>query len=201
MWIKTQYVCRLIAYGASVSDVHVRLRAFMQVYEPISIADWALICPRWAPFRAKPATPILREGDVCGHVYFLDAGLARYRYLDAEGVDRTKFFTEPPCVFTAQRSFNAGGPSREAITAVTTCEGSRIGRADTDALLAAVPAFATFVRKLVAEVQGFTEDILAEAQTMTAEERYARMLTERPTLLRDLPLKYLASYLGVAPPQ
>ena len=44
-----------------------------------------------------------------------------------------------------------------------------------------------------------TEDILVETQTMTAEERYGRMLAERPTLLRDLPLKYLASYLGVAP--
>ena len=153
MWIKTQYVCRLIAYGAPVSEVHVRLRAFMQAYEPISAADWALISPRWAPFRAKPATPILREGEVCRHVYFLNGGLARYHYADEEGVDRTKFFIEPPYVFTAQRSFNAGEPSREAITAVTACTDLRISRDDVSTLLGEVPAFATFVRKLVAEVQ------------------------------------------------
>ena len=182
-----------------MSDVHARLRSFSRAYEPIGAADWTEIVARWMPWSTSAGGEILREGQVCRHVYFLDAGLTRYHFADAEGVDRTKFFTEPPYVFTAQRSFNAGVPSREAITAVADCGGLRISKSDVDVLLARVPAFATFVRKLVAEVQGFTEDILVEAQTMTAEERYARMLEERLGLLRQLPLKHLASYLGIAP--
>jgi hypothetical protein len=57
----------------------------------------------------------------------------------------------------------------------------------------------TFVRKLIQEVQYFTEQILQEVQTETAENRYEKMLKVNPTLLKRLPLKYLASYFGIAP--
>ena len=49
------------------------------------------------------------------------------------------------------------------------------------------------------EVQFFTEQILLDAQSITAEERYRKMTIEQPNLLLQLPLKHVASYLGVAP--
>jgi len=33
----------------------------------------------------------------------------------------------------------------------------------------------------------------------TAEERYQSLFTDRPKLLQEIPLKYLASYVGVTP--
>jgi len=56
-----------------------------------------------------------------------------------------------------------------------------------------------FARKIIQEVQFFTEEILEELQTETAELRYEKMLKNRPTLLQRIPLKHLASYLGIAP--
>lgn len=76
--------------------------------------------------------------------------------------------------------------------------GLRIGRADNDALLR-LPAYAEFARLLIAEVQGFTEDLLLASTTRTAADRYAELLAQRPALARDVPLKILASYLGIAP--
>ena len=33
----------------------------------------------------------------------------------------------------------------------------------------------------------------------TAEKRYLNLFTERPQLIKEIPLKYLASYIGVTP--
>jgi hypothetical protein len=56
-----------------------------------------------------------------------------------------------------------------------------------------------FARKIIQEVQFFTEEILEALQTETAEQRYEKMLKNNPMLLQSLPLKHLASYLGIAP--
>lgn len=35
--------------------------------------------------------------------------------------------------------------------------------------------------------------------TKSPEERYLALFTERPELIKHIPLKYLASYIGVTP--
>ena len=62
-----------------------------------------------------------------------------------------------------------------------------------------VKSWNTFVRKLIQEVQYFTEKILEEIQTETAEKRYEKMLKNEPLPLQRIPLKYLASFFGIAP--
>ncbi len=57
----------------------------------------------------------------------------------------------------------------------------------------------SFGRKITQEVQFFTEEILEELQTETAEDRYFKLLNNQPSLVQRIPLKYLASYLGIAP--
>jgi len=56
-----------------------------------------------------------------------------------------------------------------------------------------------FVRKLIQEVQYFTEQILEEMQSNTAEERYIKMMEENDSILTNVSLKHIASYLGIAP--
>ena len=59
--------------------------------------------------------------------------------------------------------------------------------------------WSNFIRELIQEVQSFTEEILEELQTETAEIRYRKMLESNNNLLQRVPLKHLASYLGIAP--
>ena len=62
-----------------------------------------------------------------------------------------------------------------------------------------IPNWSAFVRKLIQEVQYFTEQILEESQSYTAEERYIKMTEAQSSLLNNVPLKDIASYLGIAP--
>ncbi|MEO1714918.1 MAG: Crp/Fnr family transcriptional regulator, partial [Bacteroidota bacterium] len=119
-------------------------------------------------------------------------------YVEREDTERNKFFTVAPYCFTSQRSFNEQIPATEYIASIEPCDLYRMPQKTAIELLK-LPAWNTFVRKLTQEVQFYTENILEELQNQTAEERYRQLLEQESALIQRLPLKHLASYLGIAP--
>ncbi|GMQ25398.1 Crp/Fnr family transcriptional regulator [Algoriphagus sp. oki45] len=140
---------------------------------------------------------ILQEGKVCRHLYFLESGLLHF-YINKEGNNITKFFTEAPYFFTSQASFNSQKPANENIQSIEKSIVWQISYRHTNDLYK-LKSWTDFARKIIQEVQFFTEEILEELQTETAEFRYKKMLVNEPELLKRIPLKILASYLGIAP--
>ena len=140
---------------------------------------------------------LLQEGKICRHLYFLEKGLLRY-YFDKEGLEITKYFTTAPYMFTPQTSFSQTIPATESIQAIENSIVWMMKREDAYRLLE-IPSWSEFIRKLIQQVQIYTEEILRDLQTETAENRYRSMLINEPEMVQRIPLKYLASYLGIAP--
>jgi len=101
-------------------------------------------------------------------------------------------------MFTSQQSFNFQIPARESIIAVEESMVWKMKREDAFALLE-MKSWSEFVRLLVQEVQHLTEEIMAEQKVETAETRYRKMLLENSDIVQKVPLKHLASFLGIAP--
>lgn len=173
------------------------VRQIIETYAPLSDEDWAAIASRLAVEQLPKGAVLLQEGAVCRYVYFLESGLLRY-YRLADGIEATKFFTVAPYCFTSQRSFTRQEPAAESIATLEESTVWRMSRQDAYALFDN-QAWSTFVRELVQEVQYYTEQLLQAAQTQTAEDRYRALLEQNPDLLNRVSLKYLASYLGIAP--
>lgn len=56
------------------------------------------------------------------------------------------------------------------------------------------------MRKILNEIQEYTDEFFLEAKTETAETRYKNLLEKYPaSLIQNIPLKHLASFLGIAP--
>lgn len=174
------------------------IRQFIEKYTALSDTDWKKIADIFSQKTIEKDTILLEEGKICKHLYFVETGLLRF-YINKDGNDITKFFTEAPYMFTSQVSFTAELPSKENIQAIEKCVLWETTLKQANDLLE-LHAWNTFVRKLILEVQYYTEEILQEMQTETAENRYSKMLKENPDFLQRIPLKYLASYLGVAAP-
>ena len=172
-------------------------RQFIAGYVPISDAEWAPVAAQLVPRTARPGELLVEAGRVCRHLYFLESGLMRF-FVWKDGLDVTKFFTEAPYAFTSQRSFAQQQPAAESVEALEVSQLWELPHAVAYGLLNQ-PTWAEFVRRLTQEVQFFTENILEELQTDTAETRYQRLLRERPQLVQRVPLRHLASYLGIAP--
>jgi CRP-like cAMP-binding protein len=172
-------------------------RQFIHNYTTLSDADWASVEKYLVRMEIKKETILLQEGKICRYLYFLESGLLRF-FIVKNGNDVTKYFTEIPYCFTSIKSFEAQIPATESIE---TLEDTVLWAMAFDSVQALqnIPAWNTFTRKLIQEVQTFTDEILEEIQTETAENRYKKMLTDNDPLLQRVPLKHLASYLGIAP--
>lgn len=172
-------------------------REYIGRYQVLTEGEWAAVEACLHPVALASGEVLQVQGTVCRWFWFLEAGLLRY-YTEGDGHERTKFFTLAPYAFTAQRSFTTGLPAEEAIDALEPCRIWALSVEDANRLLQ-WPGWSAFVRKLVLEVQAYTEALLVDMQTLSAEQRYAKLLEQEPELLRRVPLKYLASYLGIAP--
>ena len=173
-------------------------RAFIATYTAIGDAEWALVTAKLEARTVAAGTLLVEAGRVCRHLYFLESGLMRF-FVWKDGRDVTKFFTEAPYAFTSQRSFAGQQPASENVEALEDSVLWQLPAAAAFALLDTVPAWAAFVRLLTQQVQHYTENILEELQTETAEARYRTLLRDRAQLVQRVPVRHLASYLGIAP--
>ncbi|MEL6864907.1 MAG: cyclic nucleotide-binding domain-containing protein [Bacteroidota bacterium] len=172
-------------------------RSYIHQYVILPEQDWQMIEKLIQRREIKKNDFLLREGQICRHLHFLERGLLRYFRLQ-DGQEKIKFFTFPPYLCTSQRSLNRQIPSRESIQAI---EDSLLWDIPYSAIkpLRQLASWNQFILQLIREVQYFTEEIYVDMQGQLAENRYRRFLHESPEMVQRIPLQYLASFLGIAP--
>jgi CRP-like cAMP-binding protein len=172
-------------------------RKFIEQYTQVSDNEWLVINEAFERKLFAKNEIILKEGSVCRYFYFLQTGLIRcFTFYD--GTDITKYFTTAPYCFTSIESFRKQSLAEESIQ---TLEESVIWFAARNKLeeLKAINSWNEFTRKLLQEVHQFTRNSLQEIKTKTADQRYKELLINKPEVINRIPLKYLSSFLGVAP--
>lgn len=173
-------------------------REFIEKYVTLTDDDWEAVRQAFERRVFSKDEIILEEGKLCRYFYFLETGLLRF-YYNIDGQDVTKTFVIAPYCFTSKISFRnqcAAGESiqvlQDTVVWQTTYEKYRS--------LEKINAWNIFMRKLLNEIQEFTEQLMLESKTQTAEMRYERLLKVYPTsLIQQIPQKHLASFLGIAP--
>jgi CRP-like cAMP-binding protein len=174
------------------------LRKFIERYSKLKDSEWHSIEQLFVVREFNKNEIILEEGKVCRFFYFLDSGLIRF-YNTIDGNDLTKTFTIAPYCFTSKISFRKQTASNEGIQALEKTKVWQISY-ENYKNLEELNSWNIFIRKLLNEIQEFSESFYLEIRTMTAEDRYRKMVNEYPNeLIQKIPLKYLSSFLGVAP--
>ena len=141
---------------------------------------------------------ILAPGRTCRALYFMDEGYARF-YTESDGHDVTRHFVLPGLLFTVSSSFESGLPAREGLQTLTSGRVRRLGREANAALAAACPPWDRFRQGYVRAVYAYLDSALDEARYRTAAERYESFVESYPEVVLDVPLHYVASYLGMTP--
>ena len=173
------------------------LRKFIEQYTRVPDDEWLIINEAFERKLFAKNEFILKEGSVCRHFYFLQTGLIRC-FTNLDGTDITKYFTAAPYCFTSIESFTKQKPADESIQ---TLEESVIWFASAKKLeqLKILSSWNEFTTRLLQEVQQFSRNSLLETKTKTADQRYRELLINKPEVIQRIPLKYLCSFLGVAP--
>jgi CRP-like cAMP-binding protein len=135
-------------------------------------------------------------GHTCKTVYFINKGMARIYYFN-DGIDITESFSFENNIIARVESLFTGKPSRKAIQILEDAEIVAINANRLFQLYDDFPEIERLFRKIFEAAYVETVNRIEGIQFHSAEERYNALLTEAPNVLMRVPLKYVASYLGI----
>ncbi|SDT68919.1 cAMP-binding domain of CRP or a regulatory subunit of cAMP-dependent protein kinases [Mucilaginibacter mallensis] len=141
---------------------------------------------------------LLQEGDVCHYSCFIVRGCLRMYTVGDDGIEHILRFAVENWWISDRESFNNGSPSRCNIDALENCEVILIEKHDFIHLLTAIPKFRTFVDRLLARSFDAVQNRIMDSITHSTEERYQNFVTRFPGIFSRVPLRMIASYLGVS---
>lgn len=135
-------------------------------------------------------------GHTCKTIYFIKKGVARIYYFK-DGIDITESFFFENSIIARVESLFTGKPSRKAIQILEDAEIIAINARQLFKLYDSFPEIERLFRKIFEAAYVDTVNRIEGMQFHTAEERYNALLNQAPDVLKRVPLKYVASYLGI----
>lgn len=139
----------------------------------------------------------IEDGQICKEVAFVISGILRSFYTSSEGEEHTYCITFPDNMMTAYTSFIREIPSIENIQAITDVEVLIISKEDIDKLAAKNINWMTILKMIAEEQYIELENRIFQLQRDSATTRYLQLLENKPAYIQQIPLHYLASYLGI----
>ncbi|GAA4048273.1 Crp/Fnr family transcriptional regulator [Hymenobacter glaciei] len=174
-----------------------QLQQFLQSTGAISAVQAVEISASFSLRHLSRHDFLLQAGQVSDTYFFISRGLLRSFALDPDGTEVTTGLAGPGQVVFEVASFFNRTPSLEYIQALTDCEGWCLSYQQLNELFHARSEFREFGRGVL--VRGFAALKARMLATITesASARYEHLLQAHPELLLHVPLKYIASYLGI----
>lgn len=146
----------------------------------------------------KKAT-LLKEGQVCQAMYFVETGLLRSFYVNEKGVEQTCQFALENWWLTDYLSLDLKVPTHFHIQAVEHCSLSVLTKSNMDALLHRVPKLERYFRLIAQRHAGAQQVRIRYLFSQSGEERYHHFNNMFPEFVQRIPQYMLASYLGFTP--
>lgn len=137
------------------------------------------------------------EGEVPRYLYFVVSGFLRLFFYNDAGDQVTTHINCPPGFITSYTSFINQTRSVENVECVTDCELLRITKNNLDFLIKNSPAIKDFSIWVFQLSINYNENRSKELATLTAEQRYRKLIDTYPQIIHNVPLQYIASFLGM----
>lgn len=179
--------------------MHQQLFDLISANLPLTESDMALCKQYIAPISVPKNTVLEEEGTVPKHLYFVVSGFVRLFSLNSKGEEVTTHINCPPGFITSYTHFINETKSSEKLGCITDCELLRVTKADLDTLNQKSLLFKDFSIWVFQQSLAYNEKRSQELATLTAEERYRKLIVEHPEILQNVPIQHIASFLGMNP--
>lgn len=150
------------------------------------------------PVSLKKGDIILKEGDVCTDMFFVNSGCMMLVTNEKHKGKIIELFSKD-FFFIEMVSFMNNEPTNFCIEAATDSELLCISKNDFEDLDNAVKNWRSFRLLLLEKVSQYLATELMSLKIYSNEERYYRLLQERPFLFQVLPQYIIANYLDMTP--
>lgn len=151
------------------------------------------------PISFKKGSIISNSEEVPEFHNFIVSGHMRNYHINEWGEEITVDLNEGPRFFTSYLHFSQQTVSPEIIECLTDVELLQISYEGTLRSLAEGETQQAYTIKLFEQLMEENKQHIQDMNLLTAEQRYSKLLATRPNIARNVPLKYIASYLGIKP--
>ena len=174
------------------------IRVFYEQEFGIGPEDWAMFSSKLHRQEFSKKAPILRAGKVENYLSFIEKGLVRF-YIPQVEQDLTFGFAFAGNFVSAYDSFLTQEPATYTIETLSETVLWRISYEDLQMIYTETKVGNLIGRRASEEL--FLKKSKRELALLheSAETRYLKLFEDRPELIEKIPLKYIASYIGVTP--
>jgi len=178
----------------AITELQDCLRAYMGVSEE----DMQTLSEFFHLTTLEKGDYFVRAGRMCDKMSFHTAGLMRV-FAQHEDKEVTQWISYKGNFITDLGSIICDEPAKFNIQALTWCECYTIDKKDYLNLSQVIPRWPMLERMLITRCFRFMEMRIFALLSMSAEERYRYLQEQNPDLFHSVPLKYLASMMGMTP--
>jgi CRP-like cAMP-binding protein len=140
---------------------------------------------------------LAKKGNVCTVFCYIQSGVLQHA-IEIDDDEKTTYLGLKNSCTSALKSFLQQIPSRKSIKALSDCSLLSIDLNTFNTLVKNNIAFHQFYFNLIERQIFLIDDYRIDLLTLTPEERYKKLLENEPKLLLEVPLHYLASFLGIS---
>ncbi|EHO07769.1 hypothetical protein HMPREF9714_01352 [Myroides odoratimimus CCUG 12901] len=142
---------------------------------------------------------LIKEGEVEQYSYFIYEGIFRCWTIDPKGVEQTFWFCKEGTFSMSNISFSLQERADFSVQAVMDAVVYRINKEQISDLYASISGLEIMFGKLTAMLLNRLLQRNIDLIKYSSEEYYLRMLEEYGLTFNYIPLKDIASYLGITP--
>lgn len=137
-------------------------------------------------------------GQTCRTIYYTQKGCSRVFYMLNEQ-EITECFSFEGELAVRFESLLTNNPSKRAIQALEDSEFIAFDMGKLDVIFTNQPFIESMFRRMFHSYHIQSLERLESMQFHSAEDRYQNLLTNYPDVIKRVPLKFIASFLGITP--
>ena len=141
----------------------------------------------------------LRAGDLCKSKAYLNKGCARNFVVDEQGHERILFFAFEDWWLGDFDSYYSGKPGTNYIQMLEDSELLVISKENFQKAEQKIPKLKQWYSSKMLRSASASRNKIEEIKTLSAEERYLKLIEKQPHIFQRIPLQHIASYLNIEP--
>jgi len=141
----------------------------------------------------------LRAGELCKSKAYLNKGCARNFVSDEQGRERILFFAFEDWWLGDFDSYYSGKPGTNYIQMLEDSEILVISKENFQKAEQKIPKLKQWYTSKMLRSASASRNRIEEIKTLSAEERYLKLIEKQPHIFQRIPLQYIASYLNIEP--
>lgn len=151
------------------------------------------------PKKVRKRQYTLNAGDVCQYISFVEKGLLRSFTVDDDGQEHVVQFAIEGWWITDMGSFLSGEAALYNIEALEDSEILNLTKRSMDEMMDRHPRMERFFRLLTQNHIVALQRRAVAYMSLTAEEKYLKVMEIYPDIMNRAPQQQIASYLGITP--